>query len=324
MRIPQLLAGVLVARQAVQLPSTFCSPECPSCKTEVGLFDGATTSCVPNSSFIQDCGHCQSCVETYAIENGGIASLSQLEEVMINILNLCENVTAVSTDIAALQSQASRLSVLGAELASTTDPALATMTGSITLTTPPTATSSEPAWMTMTGDAANNPSFASSTSLPNPTQSATPGSLNPTWIAGPVVGSVMGICTVITVIFFTRRKQRREQAREDIKLDELEKPKLFHDADSAHSPSAPEKAQLHAESAPPVEVEVHEVHELPAVEPVGSELSTPMEARMREEEWPVSPMPLSPLPLLFAMTEMRDQRNGVGDVSPRHDTFYHP
>jgi hypothetical protein len=71
-----------------------------------------------------------------------------------------------------------------------------------------------------------------------------------------------------------------------------------------------------------MELENREVHELPALEPVGSELNTPMEARMREEDWPVSPMPLSPLPLLFAMSEMRDER--AGNVSPKHDTFYHP
>lgn len=97
-------------------------------------------------------------------------------------------------------------------------------------------------------------------------------------------------------------------------------------SDSATSPALPEKAQLHADPAPSAEVEIYEVHELPAVEPVGSELSTPMKARMKDDQ-PVSPMgtmPLSPLPLLFAMTEMRDQRNGVWDVSLRHDTFYHP
>ena len=141
----------------------------------------------------------------------------------------------------------------------------------------------------------------------------------------------MGICTVITVIFFTRRKQRKDSERilrdaKAIQMAVMEKPKLFHDNDdddSAASPAPPEKAQLHAESAPPAEVEVHEVHELAAVEPVGSELSTPMEARIRDD-WPLTPMgtmPLSPLPLLFAMSEMRDR---AGDESPRHDTFYHP
>jgi len=147
----------------------------------------------------------------------------------------------------------------------------------------------------------------------------------------------MGIGTVIIVIFFTRRKQRKQQevqSKAMIKMDEIEKPpKHFHDndADSAVSPAAPEKAQIHdevaAEIAAPAEVEVHEVYELPAVEPVGSELSTPIFARTQEDVWPVSPMtpmPLSPLPLLFAMTELRDQRNGVGDKSPKHDTFYHP
>jgi hypothetical protein len=49
-----------------------------------------------------------------------------------------------------------------------------------------------------------------------------------------------------------------------------------------------------------------------------------MEARTRDEDWPISPLPLplSPLPLLFAMSEMRDDR--AGNASPRHETFYHP
>jgi hypothetical protein len=97
---------------------------------------------------------------TYAIENGGINTLADIEQALVNILNLCEN-TTVSSDIAALQSQASRMSVLGAELATTTDPALASLTGSIamTITSPPTTTSGShtgtPAWMTMTEDDEN-------------------------------------------------------------------------------------------------------------------------------------------------------------------------
>jgi len=97
---------------------------------------------------------------TYAIENGGIDTLANVEQGLVNILNLCEN-TTVSADIAALQSQASRMSVLGAELATTTDPALASLTRSINMaiTSPPTAASGShtgtPAWMTMTGDDEN-------------------------------------------------------------------------------------------------------------------------------------------------------------------------
>ncbi|KAN0098962.1 hypothetical protein V8E51_014625 [Hyaloscypha variabilis] len=320
MRLPRLVAGVLVARQAANLlPSTFCSPECPSCKTDVIAFDGAITSCTPNSSFIEDCGHCQSCVEEYAIDNGDVASFAALEVALSDIVNLCATVPAVSTEIQALQSQASRFSALGAVLASTTGSA--TMTGSLAITSAPTAT-------------ATSGSAAKTSSSSKPTQSSTPTPLSPTWIAGPVLGSVMGIGTVIIVIFFTRRKRKQQdmQSKAMIKMDEIEKPKLFdNDADSAASPAAPEKARVHAEVAAeiaaPVEAEVHEVHELPAVEPVGSELSTPIFARTREDVWPVSPMtpmPLSPLPLLFAAAELRDQRNGVGDKSPKHDTFYHP
>jgi hypothetical protein len=134
----------------------------------------------------------------------------------------------------------------------------------------------------------------------------------------------MGMCTVFIVIFFTRRKQRKEHIEKIIKVVEI--PKDFHDADndSAHSPAPPAKVQLHSECVPAVEAGTTEIYEMPAVEPVGSELNTPMETRMRDD-WPVSPlrpMPLSPLSGLFAAVELRDQRNG-GDVSPRHNTFYH-
>lgn len=105
--------------------------------------------------------------------------------------------------------------------------------------------------------------------------------------------------------------------------------KEFHendlDNDSAlPSPRPPEKAQLHSESRPTMATEVDntQVYELPASEPVGSELSTPIGARMREEDWTLTPLPRSPVALLFAQSEMRDQR--LGDRSPRHNTFYHP
>jgi hypothetical protein len=94
---------------------------------------------------------------TYAIENGGIETKADLEQVMVNILNWCDN-TTVAGEIEALQSQASVMSVLGAELATTTDPALVSMTGSFTMaiTSPPSKTASgsytgTPAWETMTG-----------------------------------------------------------------------------------------------------------------------------------------------------------------------------
>lgn len=65
--------------------------------------------------------------------------------------------------------------------------------------------------------------------------------------------------------------------------------------------------------------------ELPALEPVGSELSTPMDERKGfEDDWPIpSPLPLSPLPLLFAACEWRDERAGVKE-GPKHETYYHP
>lgn len=120
-------------------------------------------------------------------------------------------------------------------------------------------------------------------------------------------------------------------------------PKPYRDAPSSRSSSAADnlgiegKPQLHSECVEARELESTEVHELAALEPVGSELNTPMEARpkirlggesIREEdegdEWAMqSPLPLSPLPLLFAMSELRDERMGRSE-SLRHETYYHP
>jgi len=61
--------------------------------------------------------------------------------------------------------------------------------------------------------------------------------------------------------------------------------------------------------------------ELAALEPVGFELLTPRdETNNLAIDWS---LPISPLPALFAMTEMRDERTGADD-SPRNETFYHP
>jgi len=141
--------------------------------------------------------------------------------------------------------------------------------------------------------------------------------LNKSWIIGPVIGSILGVATVAIVIYFTRRKERRNalaiEAERDIKEEEH-----HEDDDSGESTQA--KAQLHSESVEMRELENNEVHELPAAEPVGSELNTPRDGGMDPiDEWP---LPLSPLPLLFAMTELRDERAG-NNYSPKHDTYYH-
>jgi len=60
--------------------------------------------------------------------------------------------------------------------------------------------------------------------------------------------------------------------------------------------------------------------ELQAIEPVGTELLTPSEKQ--GEEWPL-PLPISPLSLLFAMTEIRDERTRT-EEGPKHETFYDP
>lgn len=84
------------------------------------------------------------------------------------------------------------------------------------------------------------------------------------------------------------------------------------------------KVQLHSDCAPANELENVEIIppvELPAVEPVGSELNTPIDGKEGLDV--EARLPLSPLTTLFVMTEIRDQNKGE-DESLKHDTFYHP
>jgi hypothetical protein len=119
--------------------------------------------------------------------------------------------------------------------------------------------------------------------------------------------------TVFVVIYFTRMKQQRAK-----KAEEALGVKEFNDNESENTEQG--KAQLHSECVPVRELENTEVHELPAVEPVGMELHTPRSGTMESpEEWP---LPLSPVPLLFAQAELRDERTGRSE-SPKHETFYH-
>jgi hypothetical protein len=96
---------------------------------------------------------------------------------------------------------------------------------------------------------------------------------------------------------------------------------LFNKSISNLVPPKDEVPELTSECMPRRELDNSEVHELPAVEPVGFELLTPRdETDNPATDWP---LPLSPLPALFAMTEIRDERTGA-DCSPKHQTFYHP
>lgn len=125
------------------------------------------------------------------------------------------------------------------------------------------------------------------------------------------------MATVVVVIIFTRRKHRLDaliiEAARDIKEED-------HHEDDDSGESTQGQAQLHSESVHMEELGSTAVYELAAPEPVGSELNTPRDGTMDStDEWP---LPLSPLPLLFAMTELRDERAGNNN-SPKHDTYYH-
>jgi hypothetical protein len=95
-----------------------------------------------------------------------------------------------------------------------------------------------------------------------------------------------------------------------------------------HTPGALHREcihQLHSEPIPPRELADTQfvLSEMSAMEPTGSELEGSTEG---------CPLPLSPLPLLFAMTELRDERAANHRSKKRKldsdrdfiKTFYHP
>lgn len=346
--------AAISARQQLEqlLPSSFCTPECPQCKDAVtNPFDSATL-CQPNSTFIVNCGSCQTCIWTYAIENPDLPDMSTLENGVQRLLDLCLNSTA-NDEVVALESQVSRISELGNILTSghtpTTTYSEITMTRTGSSGTYTITAVANPSWTTIlstakwassyyaeksaessasaaaarynqTGADASTtitpaPLAQTTTSEPDATDSQQP--LNKSWVIGPVVGSVLGLATVIAVVYLTRRKQHQDALAAKAQKDDNED----EDDSGESTQTTTQQAQLHSESMEMRELETNEVFEMPAAEPVGSELSTPRDGTMNPiEEWP---LPLSPLPLLFAMTELRDEREGNNN-SPKHDTYYNP
>jgi hypothetical protein len=157
---------------------------------------------------------------------------------------------------------------------------------------------------------------AAPTTTPPPTAGTeTTSTVSPGWVAGPVIGSILGLATVIVIIFFTRRRNNRNT----IVVEEPVKEETEDDSNHSLSQGKP---QLHSDCVPVGELantEVVRPVELPALEPVGPELNTPMESEKDPVDWP---LPLSPLTALFVASELRDERTG-GDESPKHETFYH-
>jgi hypothetical protein len=262
--------------------------------------------------------------------------VSLLDEVVNTLtaqMDRCDG-TPAEGQVSAIASQASRLSDFNAQIATKIGSAFFT-TAAPTITSTPdvgpssilkTSTSSSlPSNTSVPGPAAVITSPTSETTeAPSTTTSGTVGpgpKLSQSWIAGPVIGSILGMATVFVVIYCTRRKHNREEGWELGNIKEVSE----EDQESTRPPPADEdagKAMLHSQSVEPKEMENTEIIapvELPALEPVGMELLTPRSATdNREKDWP---LPVSPLPALFAMTEIRDERTGAD--SPKHNTFYH-
>ncbi|KAG9232671.1 hypothetical protein BJ875DRAFT_442940 [Amylocarpus encephaloides] len=358
MLLPRVVAAALALRQAADiLPVDYCRPECPACKTNILEFDAAT-SCVDSSQFLTNCGACQQCILTYSIQNGSLALLPDLQNTLSSQISRCAG-TGGSAQVSQIASQASRLSDLNVQLATLMpsaaaisaqvsasrataprhDPSLSSMLATATWSSQFEAgmASVTAASLSSVASAASAASVASRlsnitsgvTRAPETSSTAVqstaanskagPGpKLNQSWVAGPVIGSILGMSTVFVVIYCTRVKHRREEWElGPVKPNEKE-----DDEDPAQPPEDPGKPQLHGECMPVREMENTEVIppvELPVPDPVGMELLTPRSATEHPKEWP---LPISPLPALFASVEMRDQRSGA-EESPKHETFYH-
>lgn len=138
MLLPRVIAAALALRQTLDiLPTDYCSPQCrelsssspddvaddePSvpfwkllliprkaaCLTNIKTFDTAT-SCVGTSPFIVNCGGCQQCVGSYAIQNGTVDRFSDIQSLLTAQISRCAGTNA-SVEVAAIVSQASRIS----------------------------------------------------------------------------------------------------------------------------------------------------------------------------------------------------------------------
>ncbi|EPE36422.1 hypothetical protein GLAREA_05760 [Glarea lozoyensis ATCC 20868] len=315
MLLPRVVAAALALRQVI-IPQDYCQPQCPTCKDNIIAFDNAT-SCVTGSPFLANCGACQTCVLYYSIYNGTVPLLDEVISTLSAQLDRCDD-SPVKAEVSAIASQVARISSYAA---------LATKTETSSSTITPAATNSVDSASQVadtTSGSATSTGSPAATNTSTSTAAVGPGpKLSQSWIAGPVIGSILGMATVFVVIYCTRRKHIREEW-------ELGNIKEIPDEDqeSTRPPPPPppsddaDKAMLHGDCVVPKEMANTEIIppvELPALEPVGMELLTPRSATDNmEKDWP---LPISPLPALFAMTEIRDERTGAD--SPRHDTFYH-
>ena len=126
------------------------------------------------------------------------------------------------------------------------------------------------------------------------------------------MGSIIGMVAAFIAIYSRRRRQRVDM------LAVVNSAKCMKEDEDDSGDSTQGRGQFNLNAVEVGELDNNEVHELAAVEPVGSELNTTRDANMEPIEWP---LPLSPVPLLFAMTELRDERAGNDDL-PKHKTYY--
>ncbi|KAF7852773.1 hypothetical protein EAF04_010892 [Stromatinia cepivora] len=138
MHLPRFIAAALVSRQSTMLlPSSYCSPNCPTCRIEALAFN-STSSCAENSTFITSCGSCQTCVLTYSIENTDVnTDLQEIIPLISTQLNKCLN-TPGGGEVQQYGLQVSNLTSLYSRIVgtgpSTSSPQTARKTGSSTKT----------------------------------------------------------------------------------------------------------------------------------------------------------------------------------------------
>ncbi|QYT05213.1 hypothetical protein H0G86_012107 [Trichoderma simmonsii] len=198
--------------------------------------------CAPNSAFMEALDSCSACIKTQGPNpRGGISSISQL----LPALEFCHLLSYSTLKYTSTNGQIATI----VYLLPTNNAATKTSSSSRTITT--SKKTSRATTPSRTSTLAIPTSLAPQNAASSPSVSATPPSH--AWIAGPIVGSIVGLAIVFGVLFYLWRRRYRHS-----------KPDNF------------DPAQLHSDCIPKPELDAQTnmIHELDA-QPVSPRAEMP-------------------------------------------------
>ncbi|KAL7953078.1 hypothetical protein V8C34DRAFT_297911 [Trichoderma compactum] len=195
--------------------------------------------CASNSPFLQALDVCSACIKAQGTNpSGGTSSISSL----LPFLEFCHLLSYSTLTYTSTNGQITTIVYL------------------LPTNHAATTTSSSPRTTTTTSTLAPPTSPAPQNTASSPSVSATPQSH--AWIAGPIVGSIVGLAIVFGVLFYLWRRQHRHSKpdpfdprydRAQLHSDDIPKPELdaqantFHELDARRSDDTP-KPELDAQT----------------------------------------------------------------------------